>query len=316
MPTATARRPSQRRSSSETPAEVAGVRLTHPSRPLWPAIHVTKLQLAKFYEGIAELILPHVLNRPLTLVRCPTGLSGSCFFMKHSSVWAPAALRRLDIQEKKKVGEYLVIESIAGVIALVQMDVLEIHTWNSTTANLEQPNRIIIDLDPGPQVKWAEVVETAHLTRQILATLKLQSFVKTTGGVGLHVVAPLLPAADWQTCASFAEAVAQALTRHAPRLYTVDFKKAGRERKILIDYRRNHRANTAVAAFSTRAKPQAPVSVPLSWEELTPKLRSDQFTILNLHQRLARLRSDPWKAYWRCRQQISAAALAAVQRLS
>lgn len=283
---------------------VAGVKITHPERVLYPDIGLTKLQLAEFYEQIADWVLPHIADRPLTLVRCPKGIGDSCFFMKHSNVWAPPGLRRVPVREKTKVGEYLVADSLTALIGLVQMDVLEIHTWNSTAKRLEQPDRIVLDLDPGPAVEWPAVIAAARLIRTALDTLGLTSFVKTTGGRGLHVVTPLKPEASWSECLSFARAVAEAIVRLDPRAYTTTFAKAGRERQILIDYLRNNRTNTSVSAYSTRARAGAPVSTPLAWDELSARLRSDSFTVRNLGKRLARLRSDPWKAYGKTAQRI------------
>jgi len=297
------------------PAQVAGVRITHPDRVLWPAIRFTKLGLAQFYEEIAAWILPHLAGRPLTLVRCPRGVGAPCFYMKHSPAWAPSDLRRVRLQEKKKVGEYLIADSLPALIALVQMDVLEIHTWNTKTAGGMHADRVVFDLDPGPSVRWARVIDTARLVRDALQTLGLTSFVKTTGGAGLHVVAPLAPPVEWSAALTFARALANALARHNPALYTTTFAKAGRERKILIDYLRNNHTNTAVAAYSTRAKPDAPVSVPLAWDELDVRVRSDHYTVRNLVKRLAGLRADPWKAYGTCRQRLTPDALEAVARL-
>jgi bifunctional non-homologous end joining protein LigD len=297
-----------------TPAKnttmVAGIRLTHPARVLYPDIGLTKLALARFYEEVAEWIVPHLAGRPLSLVRCPTGL-GSCFYVKHATT-AAAVLRRIPIRERDKTSEYVVAESLPGVIALVQMNVLEIHTWGSTVAHVERPDRIIIDLDPGPETPWPQVIEAARLVRTAFEMLGLASFVKTTGGKGLHVVAPLRPERDWDTCFAFARGVAEFIVRQEPTRYTTALPKKGRERKILLDYLRNHRGSTAVAAFSTRARAGAPVSVPIAWEELSPHLTSDHFTVANLRRRLRRLKDDPWRDYWTLRQRISAKALAAV----
>jgi len=269
---------SSRRAERNGESGVAGVALTHPERVLYPDIGLTKLELARFYEAIADWIVPHVADRPLTLVRCPNGVGTSCFYMKHSHTWAPTGLRRVQISEKRKIGEYLVADSIAGVVGLAQMNVLEIHTWNAVAARLEQPDRIIFDLDPGPRVAWPALITAAQLVRSALEQLGLRSFVKTTGGRGLHVVVPLAPGASWDVCLDFSRAVAEIVTGVDPRSYTTTFAKAGREAKILIDYLRNNRGSTAVAAFSTRARPGAPVSVPLDWDELSPRLRSDHFT--------------------------------------
>jgi len=226
-------------------------------------------------------------------------------------VWSPPGLRRVRIQEKTKLGEYLIADDLAGVLALVQMDVLEIHTWNTCVDKVELPNRIVFDLDPGAHVPWADVIEGARLVRRMLKTIGLDSFAKTTGGKGLHVVVPLAPRADWRECLAFSRALAEALERHDPGLYTTTFAKAGRERKILIDYMRNNRTNTSVAAFSTRARPGAPVSMTLKWEEVTPALDPAAWTIATVERRLSSLRRDPWRDYWTCKQRLPAKAVEA-----
>jgi len=302
-----------RRPSAAT-TKVAGIRLTHPERVLYPDIGLTKLELARFYEEVAEWIVPHLAGRPLSLVRCPTGL-GSCFYVKHATTAAADGLRRVPIREHDKTSEYVVAEGLPGVIALVQMSVLEIHTWNATAAELERPDRVVIDLDPGPDVQWPQVIEAARLVRMAFDTLGLGSFVKTTGGKGLHVVAPLVPERDWETCLAFSRGVSEFIVRQDPTRYTTALPKKGRARKILLDYLRNNRGSTAVAAFSTRAREGAPVSVPIAWEELSPRLKSDHFRVGNLRQRLRRLKDDPWRDYWTLRQRISAKALAAVTEI-
>ena len=288
-----------------------GVRLTHPERVLYPEPPLTKLDLARYYEDVAEWLLPHVAGRPLSLVRCPTGL-GSCFYVKHATHGDPDVLRRVDIQEKDDVNQYSVVDALPGLMALVQMSILEIHPWNSIADDLERPDRVIIDLDPGPEVGWPQVLEAAELVRVAFETLGLESFVKTTGGKGLHVVVPFVPDHDYETCLGFARGVSEFIVRQHPKLYTTAMPKRGREKKILLDYYRNHRGSTAIAAFSTRARDGAPVAVPLAWDELGPKLRSDQFTVANVRTRLARLKRDPWREYWTLRQRISAEALAAM----
>jgi len=292
---------------------VAGVRLTHPERVLYPDIGLTKRDLAAYYEEVAESVLRHVAGRPLSLVRCPTGI-GSCFYVKHATSADPGVLRRIAIREKGETREYAVVESAAGLMALVQMSILEIHTWNSVADDLERPDRVIVDLDPGPRNTWPEVLEAAELVRVAFETLGLRSFVKTTGGKGLHVVVPLVPERDWDTCLEFVRGVSEFIVRQHPTRYTTAMPKAGREQKILLDYYRNHRGSTAIAAFSTRARAGAPVSVPLAWDELSPTLTSAHFTVANVRERLRRLKRDPWREYWTVRQRISAEALAAVTK--
>ena len=297
---------------------VAGVSISNPERPMYPALGLTKQDLARYYEEIGRWILPHVEGRPLTLVRCPKGMADpeSCEYMKHSKVWAPKQLRRVKIPEKKKVGEYLVIDDLAGVVALAQMDILEIHTWNTRAGpDVERPDRLVLDLDPGPEVSWPEVVAGARMLRGALQALGLESFVKTTGGRGLHLVVPIAAERPWDECLAFTRALTAAIARRDPARYTVANPKPGREKKILLDYLRNNRTNTSVAAYSTRARPDGTVSVPLTWEELTARLRPEELTLVTVPRRLARLRADPWAAYWKSRQRLTDQMIAAVDAL-
>jgi bifunctional non-homologous end joining protein LigD len=218
------------------------------------------------------------------------------------------------IQEKTKVGEYLVADSVEAVVSLAQMGIVEIHTWNSTADDIERPNRIVWDLDPGPKVSWQEVCKAAELVREVLTTLKVRSWVKTTGGRGLHVVVPLKPKRTVAECLAFSRAVSDVIVRSDPQVYTIEFAKSGRDRKILIDYLRNNRTNTSVCAFSPRARSGAAVSMPLGWNEL--RQPPDRWTILTVPKRLTRIRTDPWAEYWKDAQTISAASFAAVTRLS
>ena len=280
---------------------------------MYPGTGLSKVALARYYEAVAEWVVPHTEGRPLTVVRCPTGLSSGCFYMRHSNVWAPPALRRVRIQEKTKVGQYLIADTLPAIVSLVQMDVLEIHTWNSRAGSLETPDRLVFDIDPGPDVPWTELPRAARLVRRILSAFDLESFVKTTGGGGLHVVVPLVPKADWSDCLSFARGVADTIARHDPDRFTTRFAKAGREGRILIDYLRNNRTNTSIAAFSMRARPGAPVSVPLAWSEVTGRLRPARFTVRTVPRRVARLRRDPWADYWRVRQRLTPSMMRAVR---
>jgi bifunctional non-homologous end joining protein LigD len=302
--------------------EVAGVGISHPDRILFAGTGATKLDLARYYESIADWVLPQLADRPLTLVRCGAGVPAAgarkgvdCVYMKHAKAWGPSAIRRVRIREKKKTGEYLIVDSLQALVGLVQMDVLEIHTWNSRFAHVEQPDRIVIDLDPGEDVSWPRVIEAARLVRDLLRIVGLESFVKTTGGRGLHVVVPIRPRLDWSRCLAFARAFAQSLVRRQPELFTERFAKAGRERKILVDYLRNNRTNTSIAAYSTRAKPDANVSTPVAWSELSVARPPDRFTMRTVPERLRALRGDPWREYHSCAQQIPRGAVEAFERL-
>jgi len=291
---------------------VRGIRISHADRVMYPEPRLTKLDIARYYDAIGPAMLPHVDGRPLTLVRCGDGLAGACVFMKHSKLWAFPALRRVKIPEKKKIGDYLVIESFEGLVGLAQMDILEIHTWNTRYHRVECPDRLVFDLDPGHEVGWPAVVAAARLVRDLLETLDLESWVKTTGGRGLHVVAPIAPREDWAVCLEFARAAAEALVRHDPAQFTTNFSKRGRERQILIDYMRNNRTNTSIAAFSTRARPGAPVSMPITWAELSPRLDPASFTVLTAPKRIAKQRKPAWADYFRSRQRFTKQAIAAL----
>jgi len=287
-------------------AEVAGVRLTHPGRVLFPDQGLTKLDLARYYEAVAGRLLPHLRDRPLSLVRCPSGRDGQCFYQKHLGAGFPKAIRRVRIQEKEGgTGAYGVANSLAAVVALVQMGVLEIHTWGSRRDRLERPDRMIFDLDPDEGLPWERVVEAASELRDRLRELGLVSFLKTTGGKGLHVVVPLLRRNSWDQIHDFSAAVAESFVRRRPDRYVATASKEKRAGRVFIDYLRNTRGATAVAPYSTRAKPAAPVSTPIAWDELTPGLRSDRFTVANLPARLAALAGDPWEGFDGVRQPIT-----------
>jgi bifunctional non-homologous end joining protein LigD len=305
-----ARRETATKTSAPT---VAGIRISHPDRLIYPDLGISKLQLARYFDDIADWIVPHVAGRPLTLLHCPAGLAAPCLYLKHAKAWGPNALRRVKIQEKTKVGEYLVADSAAAVVSLAQMGIVEIHTWNSTVDDLERPNRIVWDLDPGPEITWKQVVTAAGVVRDTLKTLGLHAWVKTTGGRGLHVVVPIAPARPVAECLEFSRHVSEAIARTDPQRYTTAFAKRGRERRILIDYLRNNRTNTSVSAFSPRARPDATVSVPVDWTELAAA--PERFTLATVRRRVGRLRADPWAAYWTASQEISRAVFAAVQRL-
>jgi bifunctional non-homologous end joining protein LigD len=283
---------------------VAGVRITHPDKLMFPALGLTKRDIAAYHEGVARWMLPHLKGRPLTLVFCPTGVGASCTYLRHSKVWGPKAIRRVKIQEKTKVGEYMVVDTTEGLISLTQMNVLEIHTWNSTVDHLEQPDRIVLDLDPGQRVTWPQVIAGARKMRAILAKLRLTAWIKTTGGRGLHLVLPIVPDHDWSDCLEFARALATLMVEQEPDKYTVDFRKIGREDKILIDYLRNNRTNTSICAFAVRAREGAPVSMPIDWADLKPSLNPARFTMTSAPAYLAKRRADPWRDYWRSKQRL------------
>jgi bifunctional non-homologous end joining protein LigD len=285
---------------------LADVRLTSPEKLLFADDGITKLELAQYYLSIARWILPHVANRPLSLVRCPEGTREKCFFQKHPGAGTPATIRLVPVQEKGKTRDYLVVDKVEDLVALAQIGALEIHVWGSQADKLEFPDRMIFDLDPDPAVPWPRVVESAQQIRAFLEDIGLKSFVKTTGGKGLHLVVPLQRRNDWDEVKAFSKQVAELVEQADPRHFTSNMSKARRHGKIFIDYLRNGRSATAICAYSTRAKPRATVSVPLSWDELTPSIHSDEFTIRNLPERLRSLK-DPWAKIDSVRQSLTKA---------
>ncbi|HWB09852.1 MAG TPA: DNA ligase D [Pirellulales bacterium] len=303
----------ERQAEELDPGTVAGVRLTNPGRILYPERGVTKLALASFYVRIADWMLPHVAGRPLSLLRCPEGRHHTCFFQKHLGPGAPDVLERVQILEKGKPAEYAALHDVAGLVALVQMGILEIHVWGCRADDVERPDRLVFDLDPAPDADWDAVVQAAYRVRDALGAFDLESFVKTTGGKGLHVVAPIQRRHEWSEVKAFSKSLAEQIARESPELYTINPLKARRVGKVFIDYLRNERGATAVAAYSTRAREGAPVSVPVEWRELG-RLTGGHFTVENLPARLARLKHDPWAELSTLRQSITSAAIKAVTR--
>jgi bifunctional non-homologous end joining protein LigD len=294
---------------ASTDDEVAGVRLSHPDKVLYPDDGVTKADLAHYYELVAQWMLPHVENRLLSLVRCPGGSGQKCFFQKHPSEGTSDHLRRFKVAEKQRTEEHLALYDLAGLISLVQMGVLEIHVWGSQADQFEKPDRLVFDLDPDPTVDWPHLVAAAKEVRLLLEDLGLVSFVKTTGGKGLHVVVPIRRGITWKDAKSFCHGVANLMVAAAPDRYIATMSKAARKGKIFVDYLRNDRGATAIAPYSTRARAGAAVSVPVAWEELKAGLASDHFNIQNLPARLSRQKQDPWAGLASTKQAITATML-------
>jgi bifunctional non-homologous end joining protein LigD len=285
--------------------QIAGVQLTHPDEILFSEQGITKQDLASFYLEIAEYILPYLKDRPLSLVRCPEGAQKKCFFQKHLNQKTSAnALKTITIKEKGEAGIYIMANDISGLITLVQMRVLEIHPWGSRADDIEHPDLMTFDIDPDPSVEWKRVIQAAQLLHSVFDQLHLKSFVKTTGGKGLHVVIPLSRKHDWDEVKDFSKMIAQTIAKEDPTHYTYELSKAKRKGKIFLDYLRNQRGATAIAPYSTRARSEAPVAVPLSWEELDVKLKSDHFNVKNLKKRLSSLKKDPWKEFFSVKQSL------------
>ncbi|TIT00330.1 DNA ligase D [Mesorhizobium sp.] len=273
------------------------VKLTHPDRLYWPDQGVTKEGLADYYAEVWRHASPFIVGRALALVRCPNGISGEQFFQKHA--WKGLNPNIVLVHDPKDPPDerLISINDLDGLIGLVQSAALEIHPWGSMVSDWERPDTIIMDLDPGEGVSWEAVIEAAVETRDRLKDVGLVPFIKTSGGKGLHVVAPVKPKAQWPVVKAFTKAMADAMASDSPGRYVSTITKSKRRGKILVDYLRNQRGATAVAPYSTRARPGAAVSMPLSWDELGPGIGPAYFTVENTPTRLASLPSDPWQDF-------------------
>lgn len=281
---------------------VGGVKISHPERVVYAQEGITKLDVAHYYEAVAEVMLPHVVERPLALVRCPEGAGAACFFQKHAGMGLPESIREERIAKER----VLVIDDAKGLLSLVQRGVLEVHVWGSHLATVEQPDLIVFDFDPDPGIGWKAVVTAAVAMRDMLADLGLKSFVKTTGGKGLHVVAPVAPALEWDAVKEFTRAVATRFAARDPDRYLVNMSKAKRKGRIFVDYLRNGRGATAVAPYSTRARPGGQIATPLSWDEVERGATPADFTIASVPRRIAGRFKDPWRGITALRQKITA----------
>lgn len=307
----------------KAPSEVTRERETHldapssngssQSRMVFPRLGKTTDDLVALYRDIAERVLPHVRNRPLTLVRLrqpitrEDALRTQAEFVHHTARdqrFVPKDVPRIRIRETKKIGEYCFVDSKESLLGLIASGVIEWHAWNATIDDPEHPDRVVFDIDPGSGVAWALVVRAARELRTHLRQYDLESWVKTTGGKGLHVVVPFRAEHKWDVVFSFSRAVASAFVDQESERYTLSFGKADRAEKILIDYKRNYRTSIAVAAFSMRARPNGAISVPVSWSELGRIDGSDEWTVENIRRRLRGQRSDPWREYWTSRQRL------------
>ena len=286
--------------------ELAGVRLTSPDKVLYPEQGITKRDLAEYAIAVADWMLPHVARRPITLVRCPTGRQKKCFYQRHAGSGVPSELSEVEISGFEESGAYLYITDVKGLVALVQMGVLEIHPWNARADRPERPDRVVFDLDPGEGLAFEDVVAGAHEVRARLSDLGLVSFAKTTGGKGLHVVVPIERRHEWPDVKRFARSLAEAIAADAPTRYLTRISIAERRGRIFIDYLRNDPTSTAVAPYSTRSRVNAPVATPVTWDEVGTELDPARFTIRTVPERLRGLNADPWADIDRIRQRLPA----------
>jgi bifunctional non-homologous end joining protein LigD len=285
-----------------------GVTLTNPDRVLFPDIAFTKLDLARYYETVAPLMLPYVVRRPISLVRCPEGYTKECFFQRHAMKGMSDTIKEVAIAGGETKKKYLYIDGEAGLFGMVQIGVLEIHDWGVSLDHIDKPDRIVFDLDPDEDLDLATLKAGAIEVRDLLADLGFKSFLKSTGGKGLHIVAPIAPKLGWADVKPFTKAIADALVAARPDRYTANPLKKTREGKIFVDYLRNGRGGSAIVNYSTRAKKGAPVACPLRWDELKGLKAAAPYTVKTLPARLKALKRDPWKGFFATRQSITAKA--------
>ncbi|BAN23307.1 DNA ligase D [Caballeronia insecticola] len=303
--TKTAAKKSVAAKTKSASTEVDGVKISHPERVIDKSTGLRKIDVVEYYASVADWILPHLKDRPVSLVRAPEDIGGELFFQKHSAKLAiPHITQHPDIDPGHP--PLLTIESAGALVGTAQMGTVELHTWNAVASNIEKPDRMVFDLDPGEGVGWARMIEAARLTRELLVELGLESFCKTSGGKGFHVVVPLVKQAGWDEMKDFSQAVAQHMASTLPKLFSAKMGMQNRKGKIFIDYLRNNRGSSTVAAFSLRARPGLGASMPIAWEELDDVQSGDQWNIGNVRERLDALKDDPWAGYERARKRLTA----------
>jgi DNA ligase D len=281
---------------------IAGVRLSNPDKILYPDQGITKSALADYYLAVADLMLPHVARRPLTLLRCPAGQETKCFYQRHAGSGVPHQLKSVAVPGFEE--PYLYIEDVSGLIAMVQIGVLELHPWGVTIDRPDRPDRIIFDLDPGEGLPFEEIIDAAHEVRQRLKKLGLRSFAKTTGGKGLHVVVPVRAARPWSDVKQFAKSLSEQMAVDAPGRFLTRVSKAERSGRIFIDYLRNDRTSTAVGPYSTRARPGASVALPLDWKQVRSGLNPAAFTVETVPALVKQRKTDPWAEMTKLAQEL------------
>jgi len=279
---------------------IAGISLSHPDKVLFESQGLTKADIARHYLRVADRMLPAIRNRLVSLVRCPDGPHQECFFQKHAGRGFPAAVKRQEITEKDgDKAEYLYVSDLKGIVAGVQMNTLEFHIWGSRIDALEKPDRLVFDLDPDEGLGFADVKQACFDLRERLEGIGLKTLPLITGGKGVHVVAPLSRRAEWPEVKAFARAVAKRIGEEEPDRFLAEASKAKRKGRIFIDWLRNERGATAITPYSTRARPGAPIAMPVSWKELD---KLDAANTIRIGDMEARMREpDPWAeaAGWR-----------------
>lgn len=290
-------------SKKPTPSKVRDV--SSPEKILFKKEKITKLEVAEFYNAIASHMIPYLKDRPLSLVRCPEGSEGTCFYQKHITGKIPESFHIVPIKEGKGIGDYITIDSPQGLRELVQINAFELHAWNCHRESLMYPDQFVMDFDPGPGVPWKEVVSAAFEMKEMLQALGLKSFVKLSGGKGLHVHVPIAPLYDWDSVKSFTQTLALQMVSTNPSKYTANMAKNKRSKKIFVDYLRNGYGATAVVPYSLRAKPLSAVALPIDWKELKRIKSSQEYTLKKTLKKIKSRKSDPWKGMLKLKQKIS-----------
>ena len=286
------------------PESSMDVKITHAERVVYASAGISKGQVADYYRAVAPWMMGELANRPLSLLRCPTGADGSCFFQKHYLESLGGGVKAITLRQKDGEEEYLYVDDLQGLLALVQMNTLEFHPWGSRIDAPERPDRMVFDLDPAEGLPWKQVVAAARDVRARLQETGLESFVRVTGGKGLHVVAPFRRGPSWEQLKQFCEAFAEAMVAHRPRDYVATMSKVKRTDRIFIDWLRNVRGSTSVTSWSLRARDGAPVAVPLRWDELGRVKSPAAFDLSKAQQRAAALGDDPWAGIDRLEQSL------------
>jgi len=280
-------------------------KLSSPTKVLFPESRITKQDVWDYYLAVADHLLPEIAGRPLSIIRCPAGIERPCFFQKHLT----AGLERVDtVKLKEESGtnaNYLVVEDLPGLMELVQFNALEFHPWGSHASEPDRADRVVFDLDPGEGVPFSEIKKAATDIRKLLEQLELESFLRVSGGKGLHVVVPLNPGCDWDLTKRFAHGFADALARSEPDRFLSNATKSKRHKRIFVDYLRNGRGATAVASYSMRGRAGAPVAMPLAWGDLSKLSKANAFTIKDVPAKLKRRRKDPWEGIDRVKQNLA-----------
>ncbi|RKE35861.1 DNA ligase D [Paraburkholderia sp. BL23I1N1] len=292
--------------TTATRVDVAGVRVSHPDRIIDKSTGIRKIDLVQYYEAVADWMLPHLQDRPVSLVRAPEDIGGELFFQKHSQKLSiPNVTQHPGLDPCHPA--LITVDTLKALVGAAQMGTVEFHTWNALVSNIEKPDRMVFDLDPGASLGWERMIEAAQLTRSLLEELGLVSFCKTSGGKGFHVLVPLAKHAGWDEVKVFSQAVARHMATALPKYFSAKMGAQNRKQKIFVDYLRNSRGSSTVSAFSARARPGLGVSVPLSWDEVANTTSGDQWTIENVRERLQDIKRDPWADYAKTRQRITAA---------